>query len=626
MLTEEIIRFFKGIPPFHLLDDDQLRWLSERVSLEYYPRGHKILTQDGPPSNALRIIKKGVVKVYMRSDNGNDIVIDIRGEGEVFGIISTISGDKSRANIRAEEDVICYAIDRTTLMELLKGNPSLNEYFMKSYFVNFIDRTYDETRRRFSLLCHTDRSLFTTSVGDIVRREPVTIDEHSSIREAAQIMSAENIGSLVVTRKGIPVGIVTDRDLRNKVVAKDKDVNDPVRLIMSPSLIRMDANEHCFEALLKMIRFNIHHLIVIEGGELKGVVSNHDFLLLQGYSPLVLIREIEEAMNIEQLSMVKDKVHHIVSSLLREGARAHNIAGIITELIEKTVVKTTEHVEKRLGPSPLPYSLFMYGDGARRELSLNPHLKLGVVLEDTNNPEVIHSTEVYFQEFQPLLNEALNRLGITCNMPALISEDIKMFREWKNLFKDWSDDPFLHSPDIDYIDMRSIRGNEEAIERLRQELLTIIKTHYNFMDYIATVTVENRPPLGFLRRFVVDKAGEHKDELNLYQKGILPITYSSVVLALEKNITVQSTLKRLSSLGNRYDFPMAKDLIRAYEYIYTLLIHEQTAKAEGARTVDDFINPENLGNLEKKTLKESFQLIANVYDMIEKSYRTERIP
>jgi CBS domain-containing protein len=626
MLIEEIIRFLKRIPPFHLLDENELKWLAERVSLEYYPRGYKILTQDGPPSNALRVIKRGIVKVYMTSDNSGDIVIDLRGEGELFGIISTITGDRSRATIRAEEDVICYAIEKPILKELLERNPALNEYFMKSYFVNFIDKTYDETRKRFSLLCQADRSLFTTPVGELVRREPVTIDEESSIKEAAQIMTRENIGSLIITRKGVPVGIITDRDLRRKVVAKNKDVAEPVKHIMSPSLIRMDSNEHCFEALLKMIRFNIHHLIVIEGGEFKGVVSNHDFLLLQGYSPLVLIKEIEEAFNIEKLSMIREKIHLIVSSLIREGARAHNIAGIITELVEKTLIKIAELIEKRLGPSPLPYSLFIYGDGGRRELTLNPHIKLGIAIEDTNNPQLIHSTQLYFEEYLMLLNDSIQKIGYPENLPAMMSEDIKMFSDWHNLFKDWAEDPFIHSPDVDYIDMRCIKGDEDLVNRLRNNLITTVKTHYNFMDYIATVTVENRPPLGFLKRFVVDKSGEHKDELNLYQKGLIPIAYSSMVFAIEKNIFDRPTIKRLRKLGEKYDFTTALDLIKAYEYLYTLLIHEQVVKGEQSILVDDFINPERLGNLEKKTLKESFQLIANVYDTIEKSYRTERTP
>jgi CBS domain-containing protein len=173
--------------------------------------------------------------------------------------------------------------------------------------------------------------------------------------------------------------------------------------------------------------------------------------------------------------------------------------------------------------------------------------------------------------------------------------------------------------------MRCIRGDSSVIETIRHSFFEQASSSEDFADYLATVTVENRPPLGFLKRFVVEKSGEHKDMLNLYQKGIRPIIDSARVFSIKHRIKVRPTFKRLKELGERYGFDYADDLNHAINYLYTLLLHEQIISMQHGEPPSEFINPELLGSFEKKTLKESFQLIVNVYDVIEKQYKTERV-
>jgi CBS domain-containing protein len=142
MLIKEIVNFLKETPPFNMLEENILGSLAEKISVEFYPRGFKILTQNGPPSTALRIIKKGGLKVYTRNSEGDEIVIDYRSEGDSFGYVSLVSGDRSRADVQAIEDTICYLIPRETLLQLLTDQPLVGEYFMKSFFLNFIGSSY----------------------------------------------------------------------------------------------------------------------------------------------------------------------------------------------------------------------------------------------------------------------------------------------------------------------------------------------------------------------------------------------------------------------------------------------------------------------------------------------------
>jgi len=627
MLTQETIEFLRNVPPFGYLADNELEALAKGISLEYYPKGVKILAQNGPPGQYLRIIKKGNVKVYVTSPEGEEeTLIDYRSEGEQFGMISLMSGDRSRANVVSVEDTICYLIPKDQILDVLSKNPKANEYYLKSFFIGFIDKSYDETRRRATGIVSGERLLYTTPVGDIVKKSPVVTKEGTSIREAAMKMAAEKTSSVVVLNSAdVPVGIVTDRDLREKVVARGRDLGEPVRMIMNSPLIKVDADEYCFEALLKMMHYKIHHILVIKGGKFIGIVTNHDFMVLQGSSPTVLVKQMEDIQSIEQMSDTIRKLTKTVQTLLREGAHAHNITGLITELAEKIMNRAADIVERKLGPAPLAHCIFVTGEAGRRELTLGMDVSMGVVLADTSNLTSVQNAETYFAEFDRMLKENLPFSGSAPGGGFINLKQIRTLADWLELFDKWATSPEIHTPAPEVFDLRPLRGDEDLVDTMRERLLKKTSKSEETMDLIATLAVTNRPPLGFFKRFVVEKSGEHKNELNIYEKGLRPLADAVRIFSLEKDITEIPTLNRLRELKDRYHFEHAGDVERTFEYLLAMLINHQLEQAEQETPADKFLNPENLSSLARKTLKESFQLIAVLYDIVEKSYRTERI-
>ncbi|MEW6600696.1 MAG: cyclic nucleotide-binding domain-containing protein, partial [Nitrospirota bacterium] len=237
MTVKEVKDFLSNIQPFQELDDTTLGNIASGVIVEFYPKDTLILQQDGPPSDFLRIIKKGGVKVFISHNADEEVVIDYRSEGDAFGLLSLLGGDKSRANVKAVEDTICYLVTKETIQGLLDSYAAFSEYFLKSFLNKYIDKTFSEMHSKSMLYGGGDRLLFTASVGDIGTKNVTTAPQEISIRNAAAIMSQQGISSLVlVDRKGLPAGIVTDRDLRDKVVSKDMSTGEPIRSIMSGPL------------------------------------------------------------------------------------------------------------------------------------------------------------------------------------------------------------------------------------------------------------------------------------------------------------------------------------------------------------------------------------------------------
>jgi CBS domain-containing protein len=625
MLQDEIVDFFKNVLPFDRLSREALGEMVNDISMEYYPEGEQILTQDGPPSEFLGVIKKGGVKVFQISDNNEEVVVDLRGEGEHFGILSLLSGDRARNNVVTIEDTIVYQLPKNTVLGILQKYPEVNEYFLKSFFLNLLDKTYEETRKAYTGGTTGEQLLFSTKVKDIVLATPKTLNPDVSIQQAAQLMATNKISSLVVVDSaGFPVGMVTDRDFREKVVAEARDVTSPVKSIMNTPLVTIDLEDNCFEALLKMIRHKIHHILVLDGEKLKGLLTNHDFMLLQGSSPTILVKEIAQIRTIEELQDTAPKFYKAVSSLLRYGARPHNITGLITELLEKIINTVVDIFEEKNGPPPVPYTLFFFGGGGRHELTLSFEVKMGVVYQDDTPYEPRGQLEGYFKLLSETLNSSLLTCKLTGNGRCMKLENIQGASSWREQFKRWGTGAGT-GRDRGFFDMRAIRGEHGRCNSLRQYLISRAAQSRGLMEALAADTLLIKPPLGFFKDFVVEKGGEHKNELDLNEKGIKPIVGCARIYGLQKGVRRRSTLGRLHELNSRHGFKVAEDMAQAFGYLNALLIHSQLHQVEEGSTPDNFINPDILTRFERKTLKESFQLTARLYEEIEGHYWSGKV-
>lgn len=629
MIIEDVMEFLKNVPPFQFLDDRALKNIAGGVSMEFYPKGTLILQQDGPPSDLLRVIKKGGVKVFIKPDGNGEVIIDYRSEGDSFGLLSLVGGDKSRANVEAVEDTICYLFGKEIVLKLVDTNPFFTEFFLKSFLNKYIDKTYSEMHNKSLLYGGGDKLLFTTPVGEVATKEVTTASQEISIRQAAEIMSQKRNSSLVlVDDNGVPTGIVTDRDLRDKVVSKGRDHADKICSIMSVSLIKTEARDYCFESLLKMIRYNIHHLLVVDEGKLKGIVTNHDLMMLQGTSPISVAKEIESQQTIEGLVPVSKKINKIIGLLLKEGARATSITRIITEINDRLLRKILDIAEKKFGYPPVNYCWIIFGSEGRKEQTFKTDQDNAIVYADPDEGESEEDIRKYFSDFTAFVRDSLLKCGFPlcpANYMASNPKWCQPLKVWKKYFSNWvySPTPDAVLKSLIFFDFRPLHGDFSIAESLRDSLKNLLEGQMIFLGYMANMIIKNTPPVGFFKSFLVEKGGEHKNELNLKVKGIAPIVDMARLFSLEKGIKETSTVERIAALRERHTIvrEYADELEHAFEFIMLMRIQNQFAQIEAGREPDNFINPDTLSNLEKRTIKESFRLISKMQDIIIERYK-----
>lgn len=631
MTMEDTFLFLKKTLPFSLLDETVLRNISREMMLTFHPKDETILHQGGPAAEHLHLVRSGAVKVFVTTNEGEEVLVDYRISGDFFGLLSFAGGDVSRDAVVAVEDTSCYLIRKETVLGLLRTNAAFSEFCFRSRLKRLADMTEREIRDRTLLYGGGDKLLFTNVLADLATREVVTAPEDASIREAAEIMANRGISALLLLDpQGHPSGLITDRDLRNKVVSKGRDTGGRVGDIMSVTIIKSEARDYCFEALLKMIRYNIHHLLVVDKGELRGIITNHDLMMLQGTSPLSVAHEIENQSSIDGLAPVARKINRIITLLIREGAKASHITRIMTEVNDRLVKKVLDITVSRLGPPPVGYCWIVFGSEGRKEQTFKTDQDNAIIYEDPGGRA--DDAAAYFSEFSVRIRDALARCGFPACSADYMASNPKWRQPlsvWKNYFSDW-----IHGPtpeavlrSLIFFDFRPVQGDVLLAEKLRAFLAHEAKKNGLFLAHMAGVVLQNRPPLGFFGRFDTERKGPRKGTFDIKINGLCPVIDLARLFALEAGVYHTSTLGRLSELKDRAGAVDASvpELEQAFEFLMSLRLRHQFQQLEKGIEPDNFIDPRELGAMEKRLLKEAFKLIIAVQEATRRKYSSWQV-
>lgn len=110
-------------------------------------------------------------------------------------------------------------------------------------------------------------------------RTPVTVSMSDSVSVLVNKMVKENIGALVVVEKGKPVGIITEKDVLERVMKLEKDMNQTLaKDVMSKPLISIESDRPMKEALELMQKHNIRRIVVTKKGKLRGLITERRLL------------------------------------------------------------------------------------------------------------------------------------------------------------------------------------------------------------------------------------------------------------------------------------------------------------------------------------------------------------
>ncbi|MEN8136202.1 MAG: DUF294 nucleotidyltransferase-like domain-containing protein [Thermodesulfobacteriota bacterium] len=621
--------FLAGILPFKDLDRADLLKLSRKCTIDFFPKGTLIFRQGESEVSHFYVIQQGGVKTY-RSAADNEISLkDYRGKGEYFGALPIIQETKANLNVEAIDDTFCFLFEKQAFLNLLESNPAVSQYYLRTMSAKMAGMVYSQVRQQ-KMMPRTEGALylFSAQVGDIAKGKLFQASSNATVQEAAAIMSKETIGSLLLTDSDNEIiGIVTDKDIRSKVVAKGVDLNIKVAEIMASPVQTISSQAVCFDALLKMIKNRIHHLAVEQNGQIIRMITTHDIMVTQGTSPLYLFREILAQRNIEGLYPLAQKIPQVVRSLIEEGAKANNITRMIAVLNDHVLDRLLSLQLEKFGAAPLPWVWLLMGSEGRREQTFKTDQDNAIIYADTDDAALKEQAEVYFKEFAASTIQHLVKCGYPLCPGEIMASNPKWRQPlsvWKGYFQKWCRTPTPESVlnSLIFFDLKTGFGSSGLAEELRSEITATAKKSDLFLLWLAKSCLASRPPLTFFKNFIVEKDGEHKNTFDLKTKGLVFIVDFARLMSLKHGISETNTLARLNLLReNQYlPYDLCNEIIEAYEFLMHLRLIHQLQMLETEQDPDNHINPKDLSDLERQTLKEAFLVIGRLQEFLHKDF------
>lgn len=624
-------RFFKDIAPFNQLDELTLQKITRHCRLDFFPKGTKILSAGKSDIKYLYLIQRGAVNAFIIDEEGQLRLKDVRGEGQFFGALGIIQNSKANLDVETVEDTFCLLLPKQTLLDLIDKHPAFAQYYLKSFSDQLVNNAYSQFRSlKLKRRNSEDLFLFSNTVDKVIKRSAHAIDTTETIRRAASIMTEEGIGSLLIHAPDKPdriVGIITDRDLRFKVVAAGLDYNKPVSEIMSSPVKTVLSQAICFDVLLKMLSEGIHHLAVERGNTIIGVITSTDIMALQGSSPYSLFKEIVAQQEIQGLYPLAQKIPLFIRNLVAEGGKTSHITRMIAIINDHILDRILTLLEKELGPPPIPYCWLLMGSEGRREQTFKTDQDNALIYADPPNEDLKGKAELYFKVFA---DKAIYHLT-KCGYPPCPGEIMASNPKWRQPYSVWEKyfNSWMAAPDPQelinatiFFDFKPGFGDPSLAESLRNHLIQRTETENIFLYHLARYSLCSKAPLSFFRNFIVEKDGEHRQKLDIKTKGIALFTDFARIFALKHGVKETNTLSRLKVLAadKHLEESIYHSATEGYEFMMQFRLLHQLQQIEAGVPPDNYINPAELSDLERRMLKECFRVIERLQSILELDY------
>lgn len=469
----------------------------------------------------------------------------------------------------------------------------------------------------------TGADLLGLPLARLIRRAPVTLPPQATIGEVAETMARENISSVLLAEDGRLAGIITDRDLRNRVLAPGLARERPAADVATAAPVTIAFDRPAFEAQLLMARHQVHHLPVLQGGRIAGVLSSTD-LLGHGTSAVSLAGEIHRAADVAALVRCTERVKQLQRLLAAAGIGAQNTGRMVTAITDAVTRRLLQLAHQELGPAPVDYAWVAAGSQARSEQTARTDQDNCLVLDDGYD-EAAHGE--WFARFARFVCDGLHACGyVYCpgEMMAMTPRWRQPRQRWIEYFRQWIDQPepmALMLTSV-FFDLRAIDGCEDLLASLRAEVLQRTRGNSLFLAHMAGNALKHRPPLGVFGNITATRGGEHAGTVDLKHAGIVPIVDLARVYALAAGLPPVNTYERLAAApaGGEVSAAGARDLHDALEFISQLRITHQTRQVEAGEAPDNHLPLERISGFERSQLKDAFGVVRTMQSVLTQRY------
>jgi CBS domain-containing protein len=582
-VLDDVVDLLVACPAFVSVERDELASLAAEAEIAYVDEVTTALTP------ALVVQRGGLV---VRDDA--DRTVDVVGRGEFCA-----PDDDERLD-PLEPSMVVWLPERAIDLAWSATPGTLVELFARPA------RTVD---------------LQTAAVRTVMQTPLHTATPDEPCRTVAARMTSERVSSIVVLGGDRP-GIVTDRDLRARLVAEGRGPNTPVGDIASKELHAVEARTPVFEVLIEMLAGGIHHLPVAEDGRLVGMVTSTDILELGTRSPLHLRTAIDRAPTVEAVAGALGDLADVVEALMAAGTTAGDVGRVIATVTDRVQRRLLTLAFAELGDPPGPYGWIAFGSQARREQTLRSDQDHGLLLPDGLDADA----HAWWERLAGWMVDALERCGYARCGGGVMAVNGAWRHDvsgWQHAVADWIERPSERNilDSTIAFDLRTVTGALQVRELLAPTIATAAD-HDVFLGRLARDAVRNRPPIGFFGRFAVERSGEHAGSFDVKAGVMLPIADIARLHALARGGGEIGTDERLAAAGDGglLSHELASTLRAGYELAMGLRLRRHLERHRAGTQPDNWLDPGRLEALARAQLREAFKAIRIAQQSIEQRF------
>ncbi len=626
------LAFFATHAPFDRMEPAHLLWMLERMRLGYYAEGEVIASPEQGVAEFFLVIKQGLVhgeqKVADASET--DTWLEL-AEGECFPLGALLANRPVASIYRAGRDTFCYELPVADFHTLLGQSEPFRDFCTRR-IANLLEHSKKIIQAHYTQSSGEQQSL-SSQLAAVMRTEPVTCSPQASVRRVLERMHESRIGSMVaVDDEGRPLGILTLPDVLERIALPQIDLEQPVIGFMSTGLTTLSPRAMAYEAALAMAKHGFRHVLVVENERLVGLVSEKDLFALQKVGLRQIGTSIRHARNIEELRLAAADIRSMARNMMAQGVAAEQLTQFISTFND---LLTARVVELECETSELPETLLAdglcwmaLGSEGRFEQTLNTDQDNALIfrLPEGMTPD---QTRQLLLPFAKRINDTLALCGFPLCKGEIMASNPKWcltLDEWKRRFSTWIDNGTpeeLMNASI-FFDFRPVYGANVLAEELRTWLAKGAVGNTRFLHMMAANSLRNRPPLGMVRDFVVNKS----NRLDLKLNGLAPFVDAARIFSLASGVTQTSTIQRLRQSATGLHIPVheVEAWINALLFIQMLrLRHHYEAGADGKegdiQPMDNLIAPDQLNDLDRRILKEAFRQARKVQAKLSLDYQ-----
>ncbi|TNE70256.1 CBS domain-containing protein [bacterium] len=615
LIADRIAYFLKDIPPYQFLSAENRYHLAEKIHVRYVEEGAVLFEENAPNSGFCYVMRQGVVELR-RTENGKERLVDFCESGDTFGVRSILSNQSYVMSAICKEEALVYAIPVDEFQRCLSENQSFALYFASGYASGQAVVRIGKPGALFASN-QTEEILFDYP------KHVLCCSLETSIKEAAKLMSNKRVGSIIIKDSNeFPLGIVTDKDLRNKVVAEGLSTDIPVNSIMSSPVFTVKPDIKLAEIQTQMLRLGIHHLVVTEDGttqsKVAGIISDHDVLVQRKDHPAALIKRLKRSSDWAEIVEIRNQTEQIILHHLEQGndvGFVNSFVNHINDCITKKAID--EFVDEH--PTSCDFVWLSLGSEGREEQLLRTDVDNALVFADGGN-------QAYFLQLAQHVNTRLFECGFyecPADMMATNPKWCKTLSEWKQIFSSWiqAADPKAVMLSTIFFDFRQVHGSLELTNQLKAHVQKEIQREPIFLNYLAKNALQNPPPLGFFKNMVLEHEGDHADTFDIKKRALMPLCDAARLLAFEKGfIESSSTVNRF--LAVKSENPSIAALLEEAAKAYEVLLFFRAKTGLKSNSNGRYIPINELSNLEKQQLKQAFRPIKELQEIIEIRFQT----